>query len=616
MKFDKTVYQPEHPMSHSLAKSAFINNDYLKETPTLNELARHISPVTNQTRCSEILERFLVEQDTYAIPVVDDNNKPLILLERKTFVEFFAKLFTREIYGHRPISKLLNRGDYESHVPIILEHTCTIDDTTHIIIEGGMNHMVTGIIVTDQELYKGLVSGYDLLNTLTQHKQAELSYLAHYDHLTGLPNRILLSDRLTQALLDAERKNMLVALLFIDVDRFKTINDSLGHSFGDAVLRTLSSRLQAVARQSDTVARIGGDEFVILMTNLSEPDDAERMALRLLKSMFTPVELLGHTLVITISIGIAIYPRDDMDPSRLLAKADAAMYEVKSAGRNGIQNYRAGQGIFDSSRLKLENDLRQAIASDGLQLHYQPQFDLGNRQVIGIEALVRWSHPTRGMIPPLEFISLAEECGLIHDLGEWVLREACYQMRSWQEIGFPSIHMSINVSALQFRRIDFTDTLMAIIEHNKVDPGLITLELTESVLMHDANEVLEIMLKIRELGVRLAIDDFGTGYSSLSYLRRFPISCLKIDQSFVRDIHHNSANESITKAIIALAKSLSLNVVAEGIETSAEKSVLETLGCTKGQGYYYSRPLSAMDFSSWVGENMQIGTQPGCQDLA
>lgn len=604
MEQDKAGLPWNQRMSIPLEQYAFIHDERLKEAPTVRELARPLDPVAKWTHCEDILDRFLQERDSYAIPVVDGDMKPVTLVERNTFLEFFARLFTREIYGRRPVSDIIGSKNYKAHEPIVVEHSCTVEDAAQIIIGAGMKHMVTGFVVTKQDAYLGVVNGHDLLNLITQRKQAELFYLAHYDHLTGLPNRMLLNDRLTRAILDGERKNTLAALLFIDVDRFKTINDSMGHSFGDAVLRTLATRLRAAARKSDTVARIGGDEFVILMEDLGAPDDAEMVAQRLLDSMRTPVELLGHSLVITVSIGIAMYPRDDSDASRLLAKADTAMYVVKTAGRNGFQAYREGQNIYDSSRLKLENDLRHAIACGGLQLHYQPLFEFASREVKGSEALVRWPHPTLGMISPLEFIPLAEECGLIHDLGEWVLREACRQLQRWQDQGLPLMRMSINVSSIQFRQAGFTDTLLSVLADSGVDPSLITLELTESVLMHDADEILETMMAIRELGFNLAVDDFGTGYSSLNYLRRFPISCLKIDQSFVRDIHNTPANESITRAIIALAESLSLNVVAEGIETGKEQGVLETLGCSEGQGYYFSKPLSATDFARWVRANL------------
>lgn len=308
-----------------------------------------------------------------------------------------------------------------------------------------------------------------------------------------------------------------------------------------------------------------------------------------------------------MSIGIAMYPRDDTDISRLLAKADAAMYEAKAAGRNGFCVYLEGNALYDPSRLSLESDLRQALDHGDLVLYYQPQVQIITRQIRGVEALVRWRHSVRGMVSPLEFIPLAEECGLIPRLGEWVLREACRQLHDWEVRGFAPMRMSINVSAVQFHQGDFVAVLRSVLEDSGVNPRNIELELTESVLMHHVEEVLETLKEIRALGVSLAIDDFGTGFSSLNYLRRFPINRLKIDQSFVRDIENTPANESITKAIIALAGSLSLEIVAEGIEKTTERAVLENLGCTEGQGYYFAKPLSATDVSHWMETHELVG---------
>lgn len=593
-------YEPMSSPGISVQPYAFIEDDRLQEAPTVKELVRLMEPSTTRTTCLEVLERFLLNSETYAVPVVDDGQKPVALVDRKEFIEFFAQPYTREIFGRRQICDVLRAKDYKSHDPIIVEEGSSIEDVAQIIISGGMHHMVTGFVVTRQGKYEGVANGHDLLNLITRRKQAELFYLAHFDHLTGLPNRTLLGDRLKQTCLDAERKGHSVALLFIDVDRFKTINDSLGHSFGDAVLRAIVTRLKAAARKSDTVARIGGDEFVILMDNLNDPAGADLVARRLLEAMQTPVELLGHSLVVTVSIGIAIYPRDDTDISRLLAKADAAMYEAKAAGRNGFCVYLEGNALFDPSRLSLEHDLRRAIDQGELMLYYQPQVQIITGQIRGVEALIRWPHPERGMVSPMEFIPLAEECGLIPRLGEWVLREACRQLRDWEDHGFAPMRMSINVSAVQFHQRDFVAVLKSVLEDTGVDPSNIELELTESVLMHHVEEVLETLKEIRSLGVSLAIDDFGTGFSSLNYLRRFPINRLKIDQSFVRDIENTPANESITKAIIALAGSLSLDIVAEGIEKTTEKAVLEHLGCTEGQGYYFAKPLPAKDVSHWI----------------
>ncbi len=587
-----------------------IQDSALQDAPTVKNLKRHIAPVAWETPCQDVLDRFLRNSEIYAVPVIDDDEKPLSLVDRNVFVEFFAKPFSRELFGRRRICDLMNSRDYKRHNPIIVEEHCSVEDVAQIIISSGMQHMVTGFVVTLQGRYSGIANGHDLLNLITRHKQAKLFHLAHYDQLTGIPNRTLLNDRIQQAFADAERKNEMVALLFIDVDRFKTINDSLGHSFGDAVLRSIATRLKTAARKSDTVARTGGDEFVILMDCLNDSSCADIVAQRVLEAMREPVVLLGYSLVVTVSIGIAIYPRDDTDISRLMAKADAAMYEAKSEGRNAFRYYTEGGALYDPSRRTLENDLRLALEHGDLYLLYQPQFDLSSLQIHGVEALIRWRHPSRGLISPLEFISLAEECGLILQLGEWVLREACRQQREWNDLGFAPMRMSINVSAVQFHQKNFLAVLNAVFAETGVNPRCIELELTESVLMQNVEAVLATLNEIRQLGVSLAIDDFGTGFSSLNYLRRFPINRLKIDQSFIRDIELSPINQSITKAINALAASLSLDVVAEGIEKNSEKTVLEALGCTEGQGYFFAKPLSA------TGIAQQLRPQPitGCSD--
>ncbi len=582
----------------------FIQDDQLLEAPTVKSIVNPVEPVFKNATCLNVLEHFMKNKSVNSLPVIGDDRKPELLIDRRVFMEFFARMYIRELFGRTEVGNLLQVKDYEGHNPLIVEETTSMEDIANIIVSNGMHHMVTGIIVTRDGQYQGVAHGQDMLNVITRRKQAELFYLAHYDHLTGAPNRTLFVDRLNRALLDAQRNGNFVALLFVDVDRFKNINDSLGHSCGDAFLRILVNRLRMSARKSDTVARIGGDEFVILMyNNMNDTDSATLVAQRILDSMQAPVDVLGHSLVVTVSIGIAVYPQDGKDISTVLAKADTAMYEAKNAGGNGFCVYSVSNGHFDPSRLSLEHDLREAIDNGGLLLHFQPQVDLASHRIRGVEALVRWPHPVRGMISPTEFIPIAEGCGLIVRLGEWVLREACRQLGEWNASGFPPVRMCINVSAVQFHREGFMTILKSALEDSGVDPTLIELEMTESLLMHNVDNVLETLKEIRELGVSLAIDDFGTGFSSLNYLRRFPINRLKIDQSFVRNIENTPANESITKAIIALAESLSLDIVAEGIEKISEQSVLEKLGCVEGQGYLFARPLSAADVSDLLRKN-------------
>lgn len=578
----------------------FISDGQLQEAPTVRHLLRFLDPVSTDDTCQGVLDRFLANGAIYALPVVDAASRPVALVDRKHYVEFFSKPFSREVFGRRSILELLVYGEYDNSEPIIVEDNCSVEEVAQIIIDAGMQHMVSGFLVSSRGIYLGVANGHDLLNIITQRKQAELHYLAHYDSLTGIPNRMLLGDRLDQACRDAKRKGHLAALLFIDVDRFKQINDSLGHSAGDVVLRKVVDRLKASARDVDTVARLGGDEFVIPMEDLEDPADVDLVAQRLVNSMREPIELLGHSLVVTVSVGSAIYPIDDTEISPLLAKADAAMYAAKAAGRNRFCRYSLDTAMYNPARMALENDLRRGIERNELLLHYQPQVDIVSQEICGVEALVRWQHPERGLVDPGQFIPAAEESGLIVPLGEWVLREAFRQLREWKAQGLPPLRMSINISALQFRNGGLPNFLADQMAAHDIDPRYIELELTESVLMHDMDEVLQTLQEIKAIGVSLAIDDFGTGFSSLSYLRRFPIDRLKIDQSFVRDIERTPANESIARAIVGLANSLSLEIVAEGIETPAEKAVLEHMHCTEGQGYLFARPLPAKDILAWI----------------
>jgi diguanylate cyclase (GGDEF)-like protein len=596
MPFESTPIAVDLPQRQFV----FINDGRLQDAPTVRQLLRPLDPVKGSDTCQGILDRFLADGGIYALPVVDAESKPVALVDRKRYIEFFSKSYSREIFGRRRIGELLAYREYESDKPIVVDENCSVEDVAQIIIDAGMHHMVTGFVVSSQGLYLGVANGHDLLNVITQRKQAELHYLAHYDSLTGIPNRMLLGDRLQQACREAQRKGRMVGLLFIDVDRFKQINDSLGHSTGDAVLRKLVERLQASARRSDTVARLGGDEFVILMEDLDDAATVDVVARRLVTSMQEPIDLVGHQLVVTVSVGSAMYPGDDTELSPLLAKADAAMYAAKAGGRNAFRKYAPGTAMYNSASMTLESELRQAIERDELVLYFQPQVRLAGMEISGVEALVRWRHPVRGLVSPLQFIPVAEESGLIVPLGNWVLRRAFQQCRAWQDEGMPPLRISVNISALQFHQPDFLQFLQSQLAAHQVDPRLVELELTESVLMQNVDDVLKTLDAIKALGINLAIDDFGTGFSSLSYLRRFPIDRLKIDQSFVRDIERSPVNESIARAIVALANSLGLDIIAEGIENLSEKAVLEHMHCNEGQGYLFAKPLPAEDISRWI----------------
>lgn len=584
----------------------FISNGELLEVPTVRSLLRQLDPEYTSSRCQTLLDRFLAEPDVYALPVVDDSGSPVTLVDRKHYIEFFSKPYSRELFGQRAITSLFDVDSFRTSHPVIVEENCSVDDVAQIIINAGMQHMATGFIVTREGRYLGVANGHDLLNVITQRKQAELYYLAHYDSLTGLPNRMLFIDRLEQARLEAERSKQSIALLFIDIDRFKQINDSLGHRFGDAVLCQVAERLKATARRVDTVARLGGDEFVVLMESLDTPEYIDMLAERIVQSMRAPMALFGHSLVVTVSVGCAVYPNDDTEMSPLLAKADAAMYEAKSSGRDGFRKYSPETAIYNPTGKLLENELRGAIERDELILYFQPQVKLRSNSVCGVEALTRWRHPEKGMVSPGEFIPIAEESGLIIPLSEWMIHQSFRHFVAWRHSDVPPLRLSLNISALQFQQAGFTEFIKECIQRYGVEPQFIELELTESLLMQNIDKVVSTLDEIKRLGVKLAIDDFGTGYSCLSYLSRFPIDRLKIDQSFVRNIETSPANESIIRTIVALASSLSLEVIAEGIETAIERDMLEDLRCSEGQGYLFAKPMPAAEFARWLASRTEI----------
>ncbi len=574
--------------------------------PSVAQLLRPVEPSLVSASCYDILPRFHDEADLLSLPVVDPQGKPVAIIDRHQYMEFFARPFSKEVFGKRSLRQIQDEyrdamlGAFPIATPIVVDIATSIDDVARMIIDTDMRHMVNGIVITREERYAGVVHGHDLLHEITQRKQAELYYLAHYDALTKIPNRMLFSDRLNQACREALRNGREVALLFIDVDRFKQINDSLGHRFGDALLKAIAGRLVGCARECDTVVRLGGDEFAILMEFIQSSEDAEVLARRLLETIQQPFLILDRELSISISIGIAIYPRDDNQVDILLSKADAAMYEVKVSGRNGFRLFSESTTSFSSERSSLEAELKQALANDEFVLFYQPQFDFVKQRVVGMEALIRWNHPQRGMLSPGSFIGLAEESGLIVPIGDWVLAEACRQHRAWQQQGMPSLRLAVNISSLQFRQPDFLQRVTRLLSETGVDPSVLEFELTESVIMHDASLVLDMLGELKALGVHLSLDDFGTGFSSLGYLNRYPIERLKIDQSFIRNLDRMPINQSIVRSIVALAKSLSLQVIAEGVETQAELELVRKFECDELQGYLLARPMPAADFAAWL----------------
>jgi diguanylate cyclase (GGDEF)-like protein len=428
----------------------------------------------------------------------------------------------------------------------------------------------------------------------------QLRHLATHDALTGLPNRVLLEDRLTQAVAHADRDGRSFALMVCDLDRFKTVNDSLGHHAGDELLQEVAHRLTGLVRPVDTVARLGGDEFVLLVTAIQDVEDAKRVAAKAIEALQAPVRIAGLDVHTSPSIGIAFYPADGTNIEALTAHADAAMYCAKQRGRGNVQCFARGMDSGSEERVQLESDLHQAIVQRQFELYYQPKVNTSSGAVRSAEALIRWRHPSRGLVHPDGFIPLAEECGLIGAIGEWVVREACRQARAWQDAGLPPMRISVNLSPSQFRGGGLTETIRRALDDMGLEPQYLEIELTESAVMSDPEESIAILEELSEMGVLVSVDDFGTGYSSMSYLRRLPIDKLKIDRVFINEIVSRPEDASIVRAIVSLAHSLRLKVVAEGVETPAQLDFLKAVGCDEYQGYHFSRPVPATEFERMV----------------
>jgi diguanylate cyclase (GGDEF)-like protein len=561
---------------------------------TLRDTVSSLAPARQNDLGKTLYERFREEPDTLIVPVVDGEDRPIGIVERNAFFLRMAAEYGRALYANRPISTLM---DCE---PLIVDADTELAEFTTDSLSYRASDLLRGFIVTEKDRYLGVGTVLALLqasNETNRRGVAQIARLAHYDPLTDLPNRVLFQKSLTEALARRSRKGDQLAVHFIDLDRFKTVNDTLGHPLGDALLREAAERLRRCVREGDTVARLGGDEFAVVQTGLSDMDGATRLAARIVTAMAAPFDLAGHQVVIGASVGVSASPSDGEDVDELLKKADMALYRAKGDGRGAFHFFERAMDEQLQARRALELDLRRALQDGEFELFYQPLYHLGDERVTGCEALLRWNHPERGMVSPADFIPLAEEIGLIVPLGDWVLRAACAEAARWPD----HVRLAVNLSPAQFRDRSLVATVVSALATSGLPAQRLELEITESVLLQDSAANMTMLHDLKALGVRISMDDFGTGYSSLSYLRSFPFDKIKIDQTFVRDILHDSDALAIIKAVLDLGASMGVTTTAEGVETQAQLDALRGQGCAEIQGYFISRPAPAGDIAKMLG---------------
>ncbi|PNU19720.1 hypothetical protein C2E25_11030 [Geothermobacter hydrogeniphilus] len=558
------------------------------------------------------------DRETDLCPAIFDSlPDPVCLLDVETFCILGANRAFHEKFAGSAVSDLIGSTCHEvtHHSPTpcsLSEHHCALREvlrtgktvcTDHLHTSSDGDEEVFETIASPLRDTTGAISRvvYILRDVSDKCRSAdEIRQLSNYDKLTGLPNRLLFQERLRQDIERAGRDSCSIAVMFLDLDRFKGINDTLGHNVGDKLLKAVGLRLADCLRRHDLVARVGGDEFVVVLPRLNIEDEAHVVVKRTLESLSDAFDIDGQEVFCTVSIGLAFYPHDGQDEDALLKNAEFAMYQAKEQGRNTWQRFSLETNAGAVEKLVLETGLRHALERGELFLHYQPQVRTSDGHPVGAEALCRWQHPYLGLVPPMKFIPLAEETGLILPIGAWVLEEACRQSVAWQLQGLPPIRIGINLSGRQFKDKHLVDKIAEILDRTGVDPDLVELELTESMLMDDARGTAEMLQKLRGLGVHLAIDDFGTGYSSLSYLKHFPIDRVKIDRSFVMDLEGGGDDAAIAGAIIAMAQSLNLATIAEGVETEGQLEFLRERGCEEIQGFYFGKPMAAEDFAAYL----------------
>ncbi len=570
----------------------------------LGELAAALRDMANGIREREERLRIwnrVIAESREAIIVTDSDERILAVNPAFTTVTGYS---AEEALGQTP--RLLQSGQHDRDFYLNMWHSLTT--TGHWqgeVWDRAKNGRIypKWLAITAVRDEQGLVANFiAIFSDVSEHKAtlAQIQFLAHHDALTLLPNRALLQDRLTQAIAGVQRDGGKLAVLFMDLDRFKNVNDSLGHDIGDGLLKIVAGRLKNSIREMDTVSRFGGDEFVIVLNRVRGPDDASTVAENILRAVAAPIGVDGYELQVTPSIGISIGLDDGDDPALLIKNADAAMYHAKEKGRNNFQFFSSDMNARAERRLMLESDLRQAVDRDEFRLVYQPKIEIASGRFVGAEALVRWVRPEGDVVSPLEFIPLAEETGLIVPIGNWVLGEACRQQAEWLKTQLGLVPLAVNISAVQFHHASFMQDVRCIVNEYRMVPGAVELELTESMVMRDPELVAGVLVDLKREGFMLAIDDFGTGYSSLSYLKRFPLDKLKIDASFVRDISRDMTDRAIARSVVALGASLGLQVVAEGVEGDEELRLLHEMGCSQAQGYYFAKPLSAEELVAWL----------------
>ena len=519
-------------------------------------------------------------------------------LQQLTENTFDVVLLSLQLPDGRGLGSLNKIQGVSPRVPIVVLGSINDEELALYAVQAGAQDYLVKNQFERSLLIRSLLYAIERKRT-----EERLSHLAQYDVVTGLPNRVLFRDRLTRALAHAQRKKQIIALLFLDLDHFKSVNDSLGHDVGDQLLKEVADRLKSCLREGDTIARLGGDEFTIILEEINESENIANVAQKIIDMMSRSFSVGGQEIFVTTSIGIATYPDCGTDQNTLIKNSDAALYDAKAHGRSVYRFYHQKMNVIATERLELLTSLRHAVDRQEFILRYQPQVNSYSGQLVGVEALLRWNHPEKGLIYPSQFVHLLEDTGLIIQVGEWALREACKQCKAWQNAGLPAIPVSVNISARQFKQKDLVSMISQILMDTRLDPRYLQLELTESVLVDNIGVTVATLRALHTIGTKLSIDDFGTGYSSLSYLKQFPLHALKIDRSFLKDINKRSEDAAIAIAIITLGHSMKLDVIAEGVETNEQKEFLKKQNCNIMQGHLFGYPMHAVQIEEWLGDD-------------